>query len=462
MIRLFKHYIPKSLFILGVTEIFILLFAIWCGVNIRYFQAELMVPEFSSYMMEVIFFVVVVHLVFLATGLYQLDTCRDIRITIIRLSTGLGLSFIVLSVILYMFPAIDLWRSVMLYALFLAFLGVLLSRYFFTHIVDLRALKKRVLVLGAGDRAAMVRKSGHEGASDVDFICFLRVGSNETTIENAVDYNEKNTLAKYVEDYEIQEIVVAIEERRGALPINELLDCKMKGCRIVEATTFIEQQSGTVNLKNVNPSWMVFSDGFGRVSGVDLALKKVFDVSASLLLLFISLPILLITAFLVKMTSKGPVFYRQERVGLNGQDFNVLKFRSMTTDAEADGVPKWAAKNDVRVTGLGRVIRASRIDEIPQIFNVLMGDMSFVGPRPERPFFVNQLQEKIPYYGSRHRVKPGITGWAQLNYPYGASEEDTKHKLEYDLYYIKNYSLFLDFLILIQTVRVVFWPEGVR
>lgn len=462
MIRIFKHYVPKSLFILGLGEAVILLGAIWGGLNFRYYQAGLAAPDFSTNVLGFFSFVLVVYIVLLATGLYQLDACRDLRVTIIRLSTSLSLSLIVLSVILYMLPEIDLWRSVIIYAIFLSFAGLLFSRYIYVHIVDLKRLKKRVLVLGAGERAEMVRTCGSGDRSDVKFVSFLRINNSEDRIKTAEDFKKIKSLKKYIKKFSVQEIVVAIEERRRALPIDDLLDCKMEGCNITEATTFIERQSGTVSLRNLNPSWMIFSDGFEGGSNIDLVLKRIFDVGASLLLLMISLPVLLITAALVKSSSRGPVFYRQERVGLNGETFNVLKFRSMTTDAEADGVPKWAAKNDTRVTPLGRIIRATRIDEIPQIFNVLSGAMSFVGPRPERPFFVNQLEEKIPFYRERHRVKPGITGWAQLNYPYGASEEDTKRKLEYDLYYIKNYSLFLDFLILIQTVRVVLWPDGVR
>lgn len=391
-----------------------------------------------------------------------MDACRDLRVTIIRLITSLGLSLIALSVMIYMFPDIQLWRSIIIYALSFAFAGLLLSRFFYTRIVDLKRLKKRVLVIGAGDRAEMVRTCRRLESNDVEFVCFLRVNSAENRIENAQDYNKNKLLEDYVKDFAVQEIVVAIEERRGSLPIEQLLDCKMKGCRITDASTFIERQSGTVSLKNLNPSWMVFSDGFEGVGNFDIVLKRFFDVMASLLLLILTLPILIIVSFLVKVTSSGPIFYRQERVGLNGVCFNVLKFRSMTIDAEKDGVPKWADKKDTRVTVIGRFIRASRIDEIPQIFNVFMGAMSFVGPRPERPYFVEQFNSTIPYYQERHRVKPGITGWAQLNYPYGASEEDAKRKLEYDIYYIKNYSLFLDFLILIQTLRVILWPEGVR
>lgn len=462
MIRIFKHYVPKSLVTLGLVECFILLGAIWGGMSMRYSFAGLDVPDFSYNIAEIFSFVFLVYIVLLATGFYELDACRDLRVTVIRLTTSLGLSFFSLSVVLYMFPSIDLWRSVIVYGLFLAFVGLMLSRYFYLKIVGIRGLKRKILVLGAGDRAERVRTCGNTETNDADFVCFLRVNKNEDTIKTAEDFNKSHSLEDYVSKFSVEEIVVAIEERRGVLPIEQLLTCKLQGCRIVDATTYIERQSGTVSLKNLNPSWMVFSDGFGRASHLDLLLKRAFDVSASLILLTLSLPIIVLTAILVKTTSKGPVFYRQERVGLNGQVFNVLKFRSMTIDAEKDGVPKWADKNDVRVTGLGRVIRACRIDEIPQIFNVLAGVMSFVGPRPERPFFVNQFENDIQMYRERHRVKPGITGWAQLNYPYGASEEDTKRKLEYDLYYIKNYSLFLDFLILIQTVRVILWPDGVR
>ncbi|NOZ65856.1 MAG: TIGR03013 family PEP-CTERM/XrtA system glycosyltransferase [Alphaproteobacteria bacterium] len=462
MIRIFKHYVPRSLFILGVLESLILMAAIWAALNLRNYQVGFERPVFSQYAVEIFSFAFVVYVVLLATGLYQLEAGRDMRVTVIRLVTSLGLSFIFLSVVLYMLPDIELWRSVIIIGLLFSFVGILLSRYIYMHVVDLKGLKRRVLVLGAGERAKMVYNCGAIASNEVEFVDFLRVNAAENVIEDAKDYQAGHSLREYVDQQAVQEIVVAIEERRGALPIDELLDCKMKGCHIIEATTFIERQSGTVSLKNVNPSWIVFSDGFGGGGNLDLVLKRIFDVTASLLLLILSMPILIITAILVKITSQGPVFYRQERVGLNGKCFYVLKFRSMTVDAEADGVPKWAAKNDVRVTGVGRIIRASRVDEIPQIFNVLIGSMSFVGPRPERPFFVGQLEEKIHLYSERHRVKPGITGWAQLNYPYGASEEDTKRKLEYDLYYIKNYSLFLDFLILIQTVRVVLWPDGVR
>ena len=462
MIRIFRHYIPKPLLFLGIIECLLLLAAVWAGMSIRFSQIGIQDVKIADYIPEVSAFVVTVYVVMLATGMYQLEACRDFRVSLLRLVVSMFIALLTISVILYMFPDIALWRSVVFYALSFSGLGLLVIRYIFLHMVDMQQFKKSVLVLGAGERANRVRNSGLNQGSHVRFAGFLRMSDQETDIEEAAPYGSVGILKDYVAENHVQEIVVAIQERRGTLPLDDLLDCRMTGCSVTDSTSFIEQQTGTVNLDSVNPSWMIFSDGFGGGKSMDLFIKRLFDVSASLLLLTLTLPVLILTALLVKLTSHGPIFYRQERVGLGGKTFDVMKFRSMTVDAEADGVPQWAKKNDARVTTVGRVIRTTRIDEIPQIFNVLKGDMSFVGPRPERPFFVEQLGEKIPYYHERHRVKPGITGWAQLNYPYGASEEDSRKKLEYDLYYIKNYSVFLDFLILIQTVRVVLWPDGVR
>jgi len=372
------------------------------------------------------------------------------------------LSFFAVSVALYMFPDIDIWRSVSVYAIILTYLFLISVRFFFLHFVDHESIETRVIVLGAGKRAKRVLESNDKTTSNVHFIAFLKMGDTENEIKDAKNFKDIEGLGKMVEEEACQEIVVAIEERRGTLPVSDLLACKINGTYITEAASFIERQVGALNLAMFDPSWMIFSDGFDNTKKLDLFLKRMFDIFASAILLIVSIPILLLTAIAVKLTSKGPIFYRQERMGLMGRTFEVLKFRSMTANAEVDGVPQWAQKNDARVTLVGKFIRKTRIDEIPQIFNVLRGDMSFVGPRPERPYFVEQLTEKIPMFDKRHTVKPGITGWAQLNYPYGASVEDSRRKLEYDLYYIKNYSIFLDLLILVQTIRVVLWPDGVR
>jgi sugar transferase (PEP-CTERM system associated) len=262
--------------------------------------------------------------------------------------------------------------------------------------------------------------------------------------------------------YQVEEIVVGIRERRGgALPMRELLDCKLEGIDITDLSSFFERETGQVQLDSLNPSWMVFSDGFCRSSYRNIV-KRGFDIAASLTLLLMTFPIMLLTALLIMLETGKPILYRQVRVGECGEPFEVLKFRSMCVDAESSGMPQWAKNNDERATHVGRVIRLLRIDELPQIFNVLRGDMSFVGPRPERPYFVQELTKHIPFYANRHSVKPGITGWAQINYPYSASVEDAREKLQYDLYYAKNHSLFLDLIILVQTAQVILFGKGAR
>jgi sugar transferase (PEP-CTERM system associated) len=258
------------------------------------------------------------------------------------------------------------------------------------------------------------------------------------------------------------EVVLALEERRNALPLNDLLRIKTTGVHIHDFSSFLERETGRVDLDSLNPSWLIFSDGFSAGQRLSSIAKRLFDVAASLLLLLLTLPLIALTALAVKLESRGPAFYRQRRVGLYGQPFDVIKLRSMRTDAEIGGIAVWAQKDDPRVTRVGRIIRKLRIDELPQAWSVLKGEMSFVGPRPERPQFVADLEQRLPYYAERHVVKPGITGWAQINYPYGASVEDAREKLEFDLYYAKNYTPFLDLLILLQTARVVIWPEGAR
>jgi sugar transferase (PEP-CTERM system associated) len=257
------------------------------------------------------------------------------------------------------------------------------------------------------------------------------------------------------------EIVVAIRDRRGTLPIRQLLECKLQGITVTEASAFFEREHHHLQLDSLNASWLIFGTGFRQTWFGRLA-KRGFDLAASTVLLVLTLPIMLLTAAAIRLDSSGPVLYWQTRVGRGNTNFEMCKFRSMREDAERDGVAKWATGDDDRVTRVGRVIRKLRIDELPQIINVLRGEMSFVGPRPERPFFVNQLSEQIPYFLARHSIRPGITGWAQVRYPYGASVDDARQKLQYDLYYVKNHTLFLDILILLETVKVVVFGRGAR
>jgi sugar transferase (PEP-CTERM system associated) len=261
----------------------------------------------------------------------------------------------------------------------------------------------------------------------------------------------------------IDEVVIAMDDRRQNFPLHDLLECRVKGIDVLDLMNFLERETGKVKLDVMNPSWIIFSEGFKR-NGLREFVRRAFDLIASLGLLAIAWPLMIIAAVAIKFEDGigAPIFYRQQRVGIDGKVFNLLKFRSMSVNAEADGKAQWAQKNDSRVTRVGGVMRKTRIDELPQLLNVLRGDMSFVGPRPERPEFVSQLNERIPYYRERHCVKPGITGWAQLCYPYGSSEKDALEKLQYDLYYVKNHGFLFDLMILLQTAEVVLWGKGAR
>jgi len=271
------------------------------------------------------------------------------------------------------------------------------------------------------------------------------------------------SLLSYCQQEEMDEIVVALDERRGRVPMDELMECRLHGIEVTDILGFFEREQGKLPLDLLRPEWLVYSDGFAR-SGFQDITKRLFDIFASLLILAITWPFMLAAVIAIKLEDgfEAPVFYKQTRVGFLGKRFDVLKFRSMTIYAEKDGVAQWATANDSRVTRSGNIMRKSRVDELPQIINVLRGDMSFVGPRPERPEFVEQLSQEIKYYDERHSVKPGITGWAQVSYPYGASKADSQQKQEFDLYYIKNHTLFLDSLILLQTAEVVFFGKGAR
>jgi sugar transferase (PEP-CTERM system associated) len=462
MIRLFKHYVPSSLLLLGLLES-LTLFACaefaWRG---RMFAAGLDGGETVGRLPQLVTFALLFYIVMLAVGLYQGGVYRSVRQSALRLAVAFVISLIAAASLFYFYRNVEIWRSVLLLATIMSFFAILSLRLLFGRLGGWHRLRRRILVLGAGERAKKLLDVASTRNAAFKIVQFIRMTEDETTLQQATSRDDIPAITELVDVMRIDEVVLAMDERRGSLPVASLLETKMMGTTISELSTFLEGQTGRVDLESVSPSWFIFSDGFRAGQRVSILTKRIFDVLVSGLLLLTTAPFLIITAIAIKLTSKGPIFYAQERVGQFGQLYKVLKFRSMSVDAEKDGKPKWAAAGDARVTPVGRIIRASRIDEIPQIMNVFRGDMSFVGPRPERPFFVDQLTRKISFYAERHVVKPGITGWAQINYPYGASIEDARHKLEYDLYYVKNYSIFLDLLILIQTVRVVLWQDGVR
>ncbi len=348
-------------------------------------------------------------------------------------------------------------------ALFSWLLCILLTRTVFLMFADLNVFKKRVLVLGTGRKASRIAAlATAQSIRHFAPVAYLRCGSDPGLVRAEIDVDEGDpgVIARCAREFRATEIVVATDDRRG-LPVSQLLQCRVAGIRVIDYLDFIERETETVDLSALQPSWLIFSDGF-RGSVLAKACKRSLDIVSSLALLLFTLPLMLLACLLIMIESPGPVLYRQQRVGLAGRPFVLLKLRSMCADAEQDGAPRWALTGDPRVTRVGRFIRRLRIDELPQLWNVLRGDMSLVGPRPERPAFVGEFCRQIPFYAERHCVKPGITGWAQTNYPYGASLEDARNKLSYDLYYVKNHGLFLDVIIILQTIRVILWADGSR
>ncbi len=461
MIRLFKHYIPHAVMLLGLFDLALLLIAGEVAWQVRASQIGTGTGSLGDRLVMLALFAMTVWLAMIAVGTYGADALRSMRYAGARLLVAVSIGIIALSVIDFVLPGHTFWRSTLLYAMFLGIALLIANRLLVGSVIGTAAFRRRVLVLGDGLRARRIKELAERPESGFAVVSFIGMNEGSPVIDEAIPRAAIHDLGRFVENIGASEVVLALEERRNSLPLKDLLRIKTHGVHVNDFSSFLERETGRVDLDTLNPSWLIFSDGFSSGRVVSSAAKRVFDIAASGLLLALTLPLIAVFALLVKLDSKGPAFFRQTRVGLYGQSFQLVKLRSMRIDAEKNGA-QWALKDDPRVTRLGRFIRKVRIDELPQVWTVLTGRMSFVGPRPEVPQFVTDLEDKLPYYAERHMVKPGITGWAQINYPYGASVEDARAKLEYDLYYAKNYTPFLDLLILLQTLRVVLWPEGAR
>mgnify|MGYP003632013265 FL=1 len=462
MIRLFKHYIPYPVLFLGLIDFLLLLVAAEAGWILRAVQINMDVGSILDRPAPIFSFAFALQLALIAVGIYGPEALQSLRFATARILVAISLGVIFLSLMSFAMPGVTLWRSNSLYAMILAILFLMVIRMLLGTILDSDIFKRRLLILGAGPRAGRIAQLDKRQESGFIIAGYVDMNEGPSLIETAVRRQDIANLPQYVIELAVSEVVLALEERRNSLPVADLLTIKTTGVHVNDLSSFLERETGRVDLDSVNPSWFIFSDGFSSGRRLSTLFKRGFDIFLSFLLLVLTGPVILLFALLIKLESKGGSFFKQERVGLYGQTFNILKLRSMRADAEIAGEAIWATENDPRITRIGRFIRKVRIDELPQAWSVLKGEMSFVGPRPERPQFVNDLQTKMPYYAERHIVKPGITGWAQINYPYGASTEDARHKLEYDLYYAKNYTPFLDLLIILQTIRVILWPEGAR
>jgi len=466
-VRLLGQYIPTPLAVLALIDALLCVLAVYAAVSIRLgvgvTHLPMLAQEFGPLWPRGIAFSAIVVTSLLAFGLYNSRQRTEFSGVLARLLLALLVSSCVFAALFYFYPSRYLFRGVAALAVVLAVCGVVTSRLIFARVADEDIFKRRVLVYGAGYAAAAItrlrRSVDRHGFA---LLGFVQPPGEEPVVPSERVLDSEGDLCALCEGLGATEVVVAMDDRRRGFPIPELLECRLVGVEVTELLTFLERETGRVHIDVLNPSWMIFSQGFRR-DPLRLFSSRALDLFASLAVLVVALPAMVLTFIAIKIEDgwQAPALYRQARVGLGGKVFKVVKFRSMRQDAELNGA-QWAQHADPRVTRVGAMIRKLRIDELPQVFNVLRGHMSFVGPRPERPEFVAQLAEKIPYYVQRHCVKPGITGWAQLCYPYGSSENDALEKLQYDLYYIKNNSLLFDLAILIQTAEVVLFGKGAR
>jgi len=460
MIRVFNHYLHRRTLVQIFFDLGLIVFAIVGIVLMKTDGEALAVPLATTHGLSLAAGIFVINS---ASGFYQPAHHRSLTQSLARAVLALLLALLLAYGIFSFLPDFARGQDVIKAAAMTLVFAVMLHRVYTAHSSSQSRTGSKILIFGSGAVASLVGKTLKHADPHANIVGYFP-GPNEEQPE--VPHTEVLSAQASLIDtalmHGIDEIVVALSERRGgSMPLRQLLDCKIKGIRVVDIATYFEKTLGQINVNHVNAGWLIFGDGFNQ-GAVRTFIKRVFDIVCSTLMIVLAAPIMLVTAVAIWFESHGPVLYRQERVGANGKSFNVVKFRSMRTDAEEDGKPRWATANDDRVTRIGKFIRKVRIDELPQLFTVLKGEMSLVGPRPERPYFVDELTREIPYYAVRHSVKPGVTGWAQVRYQYGATMEDSIEKLQYDLYYVKNHTLFLDLVVMFETVAVVLTGKGAR
>lgn len=460
-IRILRHHVQLPILVLMALEG---MFAIAALVLVATRWGTIAFVEALPHWSTALIFAVAFLIANGAMGLYNTRLREHTFGLALRFLLVSGMLLAVIGVILYSFPTSPLSIADFAAAIALTAGAGLIVRFLLTRLVSDGFLKTRVLVYGAGKQAQSIadlrRRSDRMG---FQIVGYLPAAGEDRRIPDSRIVDPAGNLLSFCEANDVDEIVVAMDDRRQDFPLSELLHCRIKGIDVLELVSFLERETGAVRLDVLNPSWIIFSPGFKRSWARDLV-GRLLDITASLFLLVIAWPLMLLAAIAIKLEDgvSAPVLYRQDRVGKDGAVCKVYKFRSMKVDAEADGVARWASEEDGRVTRIGAFLRRSRLDELPQLWNVLRGDMRFVGPRPERPEFVTRFVDTLPYYGERHSVPPGLTGWAQLCYPYGSSEQDAIEKLKFDLYYIKNRSFLFDLAILIQTVEVIIFGKGAR
>jgi sugar transferase (PEP-CTERM system associated) len=454
----------RALMLLWVSELGLLMLAVVAAASLRFLHTPGGLAIFMESAAErAAIFAAFITVSMAAFGLYQVHVRHNRMEFLVRLLMSFAFAGVALLVLYYLVPPAYIGRGVLSIALVLGLVGIAAVRTVVDRMFRTDVFRRRLLVLGAGANANLINSRLRRRSDRQSFVVvgFLPVPAQPVVVPENLLLKTDFSLSELAEWLQVYEIVVATDERRGALPMEEMLKCAQRGITITDLSTLFEREVGMVKLNVADPSWLAFSGGFDHSVPRRLN-KRFFDLVAAGSLLLVAWPIMLAVAACVALESRGPILYRQTRVGENGRQFELVKFRSMRVDAESDGVARWASKGDDRTTRVGSFIRKVRLDELPQLFNVLRGDMSFVGPRPERPQFVEMLGREVRYYNIRHCVKPGLTGWAQLRYPYGASVQDAEEKLTFDLFYVKNHGLVFDLMILLQTVEVVLFHRGSR
>jgi sugar transferase (PEP-CTERM system associated) len=468
MVRILNQYVSPKGIVLMLLEGGLLTLALLCAVRIRFwgsaasFNDYVALPDFAW---QAAVFVVTLQVCFYYCDLYRPGAIRGRNEQWIALGQSLGSGCLLLGIVYFIFPSLLLGRGIFFISVALVPAFVTCSRVALDRIWQSAAPKENVVIIGAGELAITVAsqllKRNDLNVELAGFFDVHGAAGEDRTLFGRPVFDLGADLQAVVEQHQASRIIVALEDRRNALPTRELVRLRVQGIRVEDAHSTISALTGRVWLETVKPSWFVFSDGFRR-STITQILKRVIDLTSGVVGLTVSLPLMLLVAVAIRLDSKGPVIFRQRRVGLRGKCFEVLKFRSMRVDAEEGTGARWAADNDPRVTRVGRFLRKYRLDELPQFMNVMRGEMSLVGPRPERPEFVDELRKQISYYDERHSVRPGITGWAQVKYRYGSNLADAVRKLEYDLFYLKNMSMFFDCAIILDTVRIVLGGHGGR
>ena len=457
--------IRTPLLLLGAGELLVLFSSVYVAAIISCGSVEACEARFGPLAFRAGLFAVVMLISLVSTGLYQFHQRIYFHEAFVRVLVGFALGSIALTLVFLIIRSAPLMQYLGVIALLYSLVLILGLRYYFLRHADENIFRHRTIVYGAGNRAAAIadlrRKADRRGFKVVATVA--APGDTQVLETSGELILEDACVEKVSGELNADEIVIAMDDRRGNLPVGALLKCKLRGVQVIDIIEFLERETGKIRIDLVRPGWLIFSTGF-RISRPRRLFKRLVDLLVGFVVGLLCLPLMALIVLAIKIEDgiRAPILYRQVRVGFRGENFSVLKFRSMREDAEADGKAVWAEENDPRITRVGRVLRKLRLDELPQVFNVIRGEMSIVGPRPERPEFVEKLSESIPYYAERHAVLPGVTGWAQIRYPYGSTEHDAAEKLQYDLYYVKNHNVFLDLMIILQTVEVVLWGKGSR